>query len=265
MNPSIAMQSGGKRNILGTTNIYKPGLPLISIITVVFNGVKTIEKTIQSVINQTYENIEYIVVDGGSADGTLEVIKKYENHLDFWVSESDKGIYDAMNKGIRLAHGELIGIINADDWYENNIIKYIAECYNNIGYKAVIHGLLRNFLNEQFYSIKGNSISVLKYDMIQHPTCFIPKSIYQQYGAYDTKYIYSADYDLILRYVNSGIEFKLIERIIANFRLGGISSIPGAEKEMYKVQVKHHLISKAEYILRIILVQLVSFVKKFLK
>ena len=97
--------------------------PLISIITVSYNAVKTIEDTITSVLNQTYSNIEYIIIDGASTDGTLEVIKKYQDDISIIVSEPDKGIYDAMNKGIERANGELIGIINADDWYEANAVE----------------------------------------------------------------------------------------------------------------------------------------------
>ncbi|MCX6236019.1 MAG: hypothetical protein NTY07_00450 [Bacteroidia bacterium] len=141
----------------------------------------------------------------------------------------------------------------------------IAEQYIKTGSNSVIHGLLRNFLDDEFYSMIGNSIRRLRYDMIQHPTCFIPRKLYQTYGKYNSEYKYSADYDLILRFVNNGVKFSFIEVPIVNFRVGGISSIPGAEKEMYKIRVRHHLISKTEYILRIILVQFATFIKKFLK
>ena len=91
--------------------------PLVTIITVVFNGEAYLEETIQSVINQTYDNVEYIIIDGGSTDGTLDIIKKYENQIDYWISEKDHGIYDAFNKGISLAQGTLVGIQNADDYF----------------------------------------------------------------------------------------------------------------------------------------------------
>lgn len=238
--------------------------PLISIITIVYNRVRSIEQTIKSVISQSYINKEYIIIDGGSTDGTIDIIKKYEKSLSYWVSEPDNGIFDAMNKGIGLAKGELIGIINADDWYEDDIFQTIALQYMNTGCNQVIHGLIRNFLNEEFYSMVGNSIRRLRFDMIQHPTCFIPKKLYQTFGVYNITIKHSADYDLILRYVNCGVKFCFIEKPIANFRLGGDSSNIWAEKEMYKVRVKHHIISKTEGMLRIILVQLSSFVKKFL-
>lgn len=238
-------------------------LPMISIVTVVFNGVKTIEQTIQSVIRQPYQNKEYIIIDGGSTDGTVDLIKKYESHLSYWVSEPDNGVFDAMNKGIALAKGELIGIINADDWYEENIFNSIAEHYRETGSNHVIYGLLRIIQNEKFYSLVGNSIHVLRKDTIMHPTCFIPLKFYHTYGIYNSTYKYSADYDLFLRYVKNGAKFSFVEKPIANFRLGGISSTPGSEIEMFKIRVKHRLISKTEYVLRIILVQIVSLAKKF--
>jgi glycosyltransferase involved in cell wall biosynthesis len=239
-------------------------LPFISIITVVFNGAKTIEQTILSVLDQSYPNKEYLIIDGGSTDGTIDIIKKYSARLSYWVSESDSGVYEAMNKGIAKAKGELIGMINADDWYEPEVFNIIAEKYRETP-DQVIHGLIRNFKDEEFYTMVGNSIRRLRYDMIQHPTCFIPRALYQRLGSYDSKYKYSADYDLILRYVNSGIKFCFVEKPFVNFRLGGISSLPQAEKEMYLVRVRHHLISKTEGFLRILLVSIFSFVKRFLK
>jgi len=244
-------------------------LPLISIITVVFNEVETIEQTIKSVLSQTYPNKEYIIIDGGSTDGTLDIILRYEDRIDHWISEPDHGIFDAMNKGIQIAKGDLIGIINADDWYENGIFSCIAECYKNSTKQVLIHGLLRNYQDEQFYSIKGNSTRVLRYDMIQHPTCFIPKELYQTFGYYDTHYKYCADYDLVLRYLNKGVKFKFLEKVIANFRIGGASLKPRAQREKYYILRRHKVISRSEALLRIIslyastLVKMVSGRKDF--
>lgn len=99
----------------------------VSIITVVYNGAKTIEQTIQSVLNQTYENIEYIVIDGASNDGTQALVEKYVDNISYYISEKDNGLYYAMNKGIRKATGDIIGIINSDDWYGENAIKDIVD------------------------------------------------------------------------------------------------------------------------------------------
>ena len=126
---------------LRTKGFYKsstPSEPLVSVITIVLNGEEYIEKTIQSVIRQTYKNIEYIVVDGGSTDATLDIIHQYENTIDYWVSENDKGIYDAMNRGIDLSTGWLINFINAGDLFYNN--STIATVSREIGSAGVIYG-----------------------------------------------------------------------------------------------------------------------------
>jgi len=254
------MQIVNNQNITPISDDQKR--PMITIITVVYNGIKTIEQTILSVITQPYQDKEYIIIDGGSTDGTVDLIRKYESYLSYWVSESDNGIYDAMNIGIGHANGELVGIINADDWYEENIFSSIANQYIETGSDQVIYGMLRIFQDDKFYSMVGNSVQVLREDTIMHPTCFIPMKFYRTFGTYNPTYKYSADYDLILRYVNEGVKFSFIEKPIANFRRGGISASPKAETEKYMVRKRHHLISKTEYILRIILIQMGSLLRK---
>ena len=238
--------------------------PLISIVTVVLNNAKTLEQTILSVINQSYQNKEYIIIDGGSTDGSLEIIKKYAPFLTFWCSEPDNGIYDAMNKGISKSTGDIIGIINSDDWYETGILAIIAAQYKNSPYNIVTHGLLRLFYNNEFYAIIGNSVRKIRYDMIQHPTCFIPKRLYDEFGTYDACLKYSADYELILRFIGKGVKFDFVENVIANFRIGGISSFPAADKEMFKIRYKYKLISRSELTYRILYVNMTSLIKKFL-
>src|SRR3990172_7180600 len=115
MRPDLKSEGG-----LRTKGIYRKSQeerPLISVITVVYNGAKYIEQTIQSVINQTYDNIEYIIVDGASTDNTLKIINKYEDRIDYWISEADSGLWNAMNKGVRLATGDILNFLNSDDFY----------------------------------------------------------------------------------------------------------------------------------------------------
>lgn len=237
-------------------------LPLISIITVVFNASKTLEQTMTSVLGQGYANKEYIVIDGGSTDGSVEIIRKYASQLAFWVSEPDKGIYDAMNKGIIKAKGELIGILNADDWFEQEVLTDVANRYLETGGTQVIHGMMRNFQDDVFYNITGNSIRRLRYDMIQHPTCFVPKKVYECFGTFDVKYKYSGDYDLIMRFVKGGVAFCFIEKVMVNFRRDGASSKPQADTEMWKVRMKYGLISRTEGFIRLCIVQMKLFLKK---
>lgn len=118
-------------------SIFLEQNPLVSIITVVYNADNCLEETIKSVINQNYKNIEYIIIDGGSTDNTLSIIKKYEKQIKMWISEPDNGIYEAMNKGISLCQGEIVGIINAGDTYTSNAISIVVESYQNQSYPSI--------------------------------------------------------------------------------------------------------------------------------
>ena len=198
--------------------------PLVSIITVVYNGEKYIEQTILSVINQTYKNIEYIIVDGNSKDSTLEIIKRYDSQISYWLSEPDSGIYNAMNKGINLANGAIIGIINSDDWYELNAVEKIVSAFENSQTCGVFNGILRTWRNNQVYSINGYTTQILENDSLPHPATFIKKEIYNKYGLYNEKYKIVADYELFLRLNEEKVNFCFLEEIIANFRIGGESS-----------------------------------------
>lgn len=243
-------------------NFLSMDLPLISIVTVVFNAASTLEQTMLSVLNQSYPSKEYIVIDGGSTDGSVEIIQKYASQLAYWVSEPDKGIFDAMNKGIARTGGELIGIINADDWYEPEIFGEVARRYLETNKTQVIHGMMRNFQQDNFYNITGNSIRRLRYDMIQHPTCFVPISIYDRFGCFDPAYQFSGDYDLIMRFVQNGVAFSFLEKVLVNFRLDGASSKPQADKEMWKVRIKYGLVPRMEGWMQLCLIPLKGLLKK---
>lgn len=178
---------------------------LVSIITVCFNAAETIETTIKSIVSQTYKNIEYIVVDGGSVDGTLQILEHYRKHISVIVSERDEGIYDAMNKGIDLAQGDFIGIINADDWYEEDAIEKVVRISRNISENTgVISGQIRFIDGEQSFLSKKKEMEQIWMEMpISHPATFIRKSVYEKYGTYNTHYQIAADYELIFRlYIN---------------------------------------------------------------
>lgn len=198
--------------------------PKISIITVSFNSLKTIERTIKSVLNQNYKKTEYIIIDGGSTDGTVDIIKKYSQKLFYWISESDNGIYDAMNKGLKKATGEIIGIINSDDWYEIDALNNIAEAFIKNNDVDVIHGILKVYNSNEFVYMYAQPANFLEKTMIEHPTCFIRKSVYNKVGEYDMKYKIAADYDLLIRIKRDGYKFMLLDKVIANFALSGISS-----------------------------------------
>lgn len=233
--------------------------PLVSIITVCYNSSLTIENTIKAVLAQTYDNIEYIIVDGNSTDSTLNIVKDYEQKFNqagkeyIWISEKDKGIYDAMNKGIRMATGELIGIINSDDNYELEAVKNIVEAFENDDSYDVYHGLLKYFNSNKLHMIRGCSSDNLKKHMIEHPACFVKKSIYEELGVFDCKYNYVADYEFLCRLKVNNKKFLLIDKVIASFYDGGLGSCNESKREALEVRRKYKNINIVKYFIKIIL------------
>ncbi|WP_196596236.1 glycosyltransferase family 2 protein [Pectinatus frisingensis] len=211
----------------------------ISIITVSYNAARTIEQTIQSVVNQTYDNIEYIIIDGGSTDGTVDIIKKYENKIAYWVSEPDDGIYDAMNKGLGKVTGDVIGIINSDDWYDINTVDNLIQIFRENTNVGVIYGdlIFCDYLGKTLYRGKPNIRKLHKDMTIFHPTVFFRYCLYKQYGGFSDKYIISADYEFVLRLYNKNINFYYLQNDLAYFRAGGASekSLLLGFYEVYKI------------------------------
>ncbi len=223
---------------------------LVSIVTVCFNSEKTIERTIKSVLNQTYKNIEYIIIDGASTDHTLEIVKRYEPYFEgrmTIVSEKDNGIYDAMNKGIQRAKGSLIGIINSDDFYEENAVETIVNHMSQEKYQ-ILYGMTRILKNEMEESISICSHHFLKERPMSHPACFVAKEIYNDFGGYDLKYPYVADYDFLLRMQKQkAVSFIPVYQLIVNFSLGGACASDGAYQDLIKMQRDYGMITKQRY------------------
>ncbi len=220
----------------------------VSIITVCYNSEKTIERTIQSVLNQTYSNIEYIVIDGASTDGTLAIIDRYRNTFGdrmILISEKDNGIYYAMNKGIALATGEIVGIINSDDYYENDAIEKIVKQFKLLKKEyVVIHGLTYAYNNNELKLIARMRPDKLEEEMGSHPACFVSKETYECFGTFNTKYSCVADHDLMLRlFKTNKVTFVFIDEHIANAELGGMSSSTKAYVDALKFQYDNHRIS----------------------
>jgi glycosyltransferase involved in cell wall biosynthesis len=202
--------------------------PLVSIVTVVFNGSRFLDETIASVCNQSYRNIEYIIIDGGSTDSTLDIIKAHESEIDYWISEPDGGIYDAMNKGISLCSGNIIKLINADDRLTVGSVELAVSKYNELlpkGDDFFIAGYL-DIINGQGDIIGlGNKISFTKYfDSFLHPSWYVPATIYERFGPYSLDYSISSDYEYYLRLTSRSISMEMLEIPLAQYRKGGASS-----------------------------------------
>lgn len=223
---------------------------LVSVITPCYNSGKTIKKTLECIENQTYHNIEYIIVDGGSTDETLEIIEKHRHRLPErfrLISEKDSGIYDAMNKGIGLATGQLIGIVNSDDWYEKDTVEQAVAHYQGNPYE-VIYGMQRTYLNGREKATFIYHHDFLPQQMITHPTCFVTADTYRDFGTFDLQYRSAADYDLMLRYFESKkVVFTPVMRILSNFQLGGMSSSQTGVRENATIRYRRGYLSKGRY------------------
>lgn len=217
----------------------------ISIVTVVFNGEKTIKRTIESVLNQTYENLEYLIQDGLSTDKTLAIAKSYQEKFERKgisykiYSEKDSGIYDAMNKGISKATGELVGMINSDDWYEPEALKKVVDIYNKTNFD-MCYGDLRVYINQNESKIKKSKIR--KYITTRdwnHPTTFVKKEIYEKYQ-FSCQSIYD-DFDFFLKIKEKKYKIVIINEILANFRFGGISNEKKIKKVLERGKIRYHI------------------------
>lgn len=212
--------------------------PLVSIITVVFNGDRYLQQTIDSVKAQTYKNIEYIVIDGGSTDQSHFIINKNIKYISQFISEPDDGLYDAMNKGIKLANGELIGIINSDDWYEINAVKLVVDYYNQFSSSTIFHGNMMHIYPNGVARLKKYQPEEWKlcyYGMvINHPTVFVHSRIYKKH-LFNTSLRSLSDYQFMLtNFLEDKSQFCYINHIISNYRLGGISSSMTISKSLYE-------------------------------
>lgn len=239
---------------------------LVSIVTPCFNSEKTIERTIQSVLNQTYSNIEYIIIDGKSTDHTFDIIHKYESKFNGRmqvVSEKDNGIYDAMNKGILAAKGQLIGIINSDDFYEIDAVENIVNAMTDDKYQ-IMYGMLRKIRDGKEIQVIMTNHQNMDEVMIPHPTCFITKALYQDLSVYDTQLKSCADLNFMLTMVRKReVIFVPVYKIIANFSEGiGMSSKSSSHIENLRVKRKFHIISKREYLLRRAMIECEKIIKR---
>lgn len=217
---------------------------LVSLVTVSYNSERTIRETIESVLRQTYNNIEYLIIDGKSKDKTIEIAKEYESSFDEKgityriISEKDNGIYDAMNKGIRMSNGEVIGIINSDDWLEPHAIETVVKTYKEEPF---------DYFYADIRLIKKNGVEIIKRSKMDkmitsrhwnHPTSFVTKKTYEELGVFQCKEIYD-DFEFYLRVRKSGRKIVIRNEVLANFRVGGVSNEKSLKKCIKRCGIRY--------------------------
>ena len=203
-----------------------------SIITAVLNGSNTIHDTLESILGQSYKNIEHVIIDGGSTDQTLDILKRYENRTTRIISEPDKGIYDALNKGIQLSSGDIIGILNGDDFYAHDqVLNRVADVFENQKVDSCYGDL--QYVNRDNTSriirqwrSSGYKPGKFSYGwMPPHPTFFVKKDIYERFGYFNTNFKIAADYELMLRFLEKfRISTHHIPEVLIKMRVGGVSN-----------------------------------------
>jgi len=204
----------------------------VSIITVVYNNVETIKDAIDSVLGQTYKNIEYIVIDGASTDGTVEIVQSYGDKINKFVSEKDKGLYDAMNKGLKLTTGDIVGILNSDDFYtDNDVITRIVKEFEEKQVDSVFADLV--FVKPEnldkvvrYYDSSGCGPENFKYALYPaHPTFFAKREMYKRYGGFRTDLKIGADFDILARFLYTHkISYSYMKEVLVKMRVGGVST-----------------------------------------
>ena len=241
-------------------------VPKISIITVVLNGEKTINKCIKSVINQSYPShkVEHIIIDGASNDKTVFIIKKYKKNIAYWHSKKDAGLYDAMNIGIRKCTGNIIGILNSDDFFNKNALKIVSKYFANHQIDFLFGSVIKNRVYHNFFPNK------LWYTFNIYPShsvgFFITNKEKKKIGNYNTKFKYSADRDLIYRVIKNhrlkGLATKKKE-VLGTFNLKGVSSrLSFTEKTLEEIRIR---LSNKQSVIQIIFVMTVFLIYHFFK
>lgn len=221
----------------------------VSIITVAWNSNQTIRRTIDSVMAQTYNDIEYIIIDGGSTDGTVETIKSYGKQIAQFIHEPDEGIYDAMNKGINLATGDVIGILNSDDhFFDENILKQVADKFQSSSASVILTNVcMLSTAGKASRNYKAFNLNkrIMRFGFAPpHPGAFVAREVYYRVGLYDASFKISADFDFFLRILLGSEKIELLNIKSVNMLEGGVStngmkSYYQSAKELYRALKKN--------------------------
>lgn len=232
-------------------------MPAISIITPTYNSGETIETTIEALLRQDFSDFEYIVIDALSKDDTVKRIERYIPNFEIKgvkvtiVSEPDKGVYDAMNKGIAMAKGDLIGITNSNDWYEDDALDTMWAKFTDGKVdraNSMIYGIERVWKDGKIYNLQCRGADFIGEGVLPHSTTFVAKTVYDKFGTFDLNVKILADYDFMSRCYTQGVKLETVDKVISNFRLGGISSSYfDFYMDYYNIQRKYGFISDKRY------------------
>lgn len=216
---------GGQR-LAGFSKHDSPEMPLVSYVTVVRNNSKTLTRTIESVLAQTYPNVEHIIIDGASTDGTLEIINKFSDKVDYYASEPDAGLYDALNKAIPLARGQLISVLNSDDWLEPDAAASVVRALRGLPEKTLILSAAQVDTGVQVITWEPSPVSLASYFACAnccHNAIYATRAAYETSGPYDGSYKIAADFKWIMRCLDMDVAFSYVNIPTVNYSLGGIS------------------------------------------
>ncbi len=227
MLPEIAGRKGeGGKRLAVRGEFGNRRKPLLSVVTICLNCGDQLQKTIESVLQWPADQIEYIIIDGGSEDLTIDLLRAHDSRLEYWVSEPDAGISDAFNKGISLCRGAVIGLLNAGDWYESDTLQVLQEEFS--GDAATQPGVLCGRM--QFWSGREKAYctdsipALLPKDMtVAHPSCFVKSSVYHRFGGFNPEFRLAMDYELLLRLFTCGVAFARTRSVLTNMQHDGIS------------------------------------------
>ncbi len=203
---------------------YRRPAPLLSVVTVTLDPGPALARTMRSVLQWDPAQVEYIVIDGGSTDGTLRTLREMDSHLEYWVSEPDSGISQAFNKGISLCRGRIIGLLNAGDWYEAGTLETVASLPADGPDGGVLCGDLQFWQGEQPACRCESRPELLATDMtVTHPSCFVRRSVYLEHGGFDESFRLAMDYELLLRFRCRGVSFLRTGRVLTNMQHQGLA------------------------------------------
>ena len=237
----VPLRQGGSRAPRPT--VSEGYRPWITMITVTFNAEATLTKTIDSIIAQDYPNLEYLVIDGGSTDSTLEILQRYDSHITHWRSEPDQGLYDAMNKGISLSQGDIIGLLNAGDILAPESFQNIVQAYDMTQKAAVYTGDCQVFLSDHYSSIELGNPEKLPKRMIPHSSVFVDKKIYIEQGFFSLSYKAASDYDFLYRCYQVGVPFHYLPKTLTIAEPRGVSgNYYQAESEFFQIRWRYRVL-----------------------